>query len=131
MTVVLVDGLEIGDGMVMVFGDLLGAWLWNGVLEAVIEDVVVDVVENHDEDDDVSVDGSAIGGNASQRGDVLMWTMYLAGHSPASQLWPGVRGDLHFCGRQAMVKAPSPYINCFGRQGVFVEHDISGELSDR
>ena len=56
-----VDGLGIGDGMVRVFGDLLGALLWNGVLEVVIEDVVVDVAENHDEDDDVSVDESAIG----------------------------------------------------------------------
>ena len=57
----LVDGLGIGDGMVRVFGDLLGALLWNGVLEVVIEDVVVDVAENHDEDDDVSVVESAIG----------------------------------------------------------------------
>ena len=59
--VVLVDGLEIGDGMVRVFGDPLGALLWNGVLEVVIEDVVVDVAENHDEDHDVSVVESAIG----------------------------------------------------------------------
>ena len=32
---------------------------------------------------------------ASHKGDVRIWTMYLAGHSPASQLWPGVHGDFH------------------------------------
>ena len=69
-------------------------------------------------------------GNASQSGEVLMWTIYL-GRPFASLAFVArrPRGSPLGSGK-AMVEAASSHVNCFGRQAVVLDHDIRRKLSD-